>query len=91
MGGLHQADGCSHPSCQLLLHSCRCPVPYDHFALDSHAGYDMPILSVAVGGLVLVHEVHIDGIIRDLFIELGMQMTERLSVFLQAQDPHLRG
>ena len=87
--GLHHADGRSHPASQRILHGGICPVAHDHLALDAHAGYDMAVLPVAVGGLIFIHEIHVDGVIGDLFIKLGVQMAERLSVLLQAQDPHL--
>ena len=40
-------------------------------------------------GLVQVHEIHVDLIIRKLLIGLSMQVKHGLSKFLQALDPHL--
>ena len=47
----------------------------------------MPVFTTAVCGLVLIHEIHIDRIIRDLTVELGVKMKERFSVLLQSEDP----
>ncbi len=37
-------------------------------------GEDVPELPVAVGGLVEVHEVHVDGVPRQGLVGLGVQM-----------------
>ena len=42
-----------------------------------HTAHDMPVLPVAVRGLVLIHEIHIYTVVRNLLIELRMQMAER--------------
>ena len=42
----------------------------------------MAVLPVSVSGLILIHEVHIDRVIRNLPVKLGMQMQKRLSVLL---------
>ena len=47
----------------------------------------MAILSASVSRLVFIHKVHINGIVGNLLIKLGMQMAKRLSVFLQSQNP----
>ena len=63
----------------------------DHdLALDAHAAHDMAVLPVSVRGLVLVHEVHIDRVVRDLLVELCVEVHQRLPVLLQPQDPGLR-
>ena len=54
------------------------PVADDNLALDAHTGYDVAVLTVTVCGLVLVHEVHIDRVVRNLFVELCMKMKQRL-------------
>ena len=87
MAALHDAYGGSHPGGNLLLHLGIAPVAHYNLSLDSHAGYDMPVFPVAVGGLVLVHEVHVNGIVGNLLVELGMQMHQRFSVLLQSQNP----
>ena len=52
--------------------------------VPAHAGEDVPELALAVGGLVLVHEVHVDGVVGDLLVELCSEVAERLAVLAQA-------
>ena len=59
-------------------------------ALDAHAGLDERELAVAVGGLVQVHEVHVDGRPRQRLVGLGVQVQQRLAERLEPADPHLR-
>lgn len=40
--------------------------------------------------LILIHEIHINAVIRNFLIELRMQMTKRLTILLQPQNPHFR-
>ena len=87
VAALHDTYSGAHPGGKSFLHFSVRPVSYDNFSLDSHTGYDMSVLSSAVSRLVLVHEVHIDGVIGDFLIKLGMQMAQRFSVFLQSQNP----
>ena len=72
MAALDHADCGAHPGSDLLLYHRIRPVSDNHFALDSHTGHDMTVLSVTMRRLVFIHEIHIDGIIWDLFIELCM-------------------
>ena len=90
MRGLNHAQRRSHPASDLLLHPLIRPVPYDNLPLDSHTAHNMSILPVPMRRLVLIHEVHINRVIRKFLIELCMQMTQRFPKFLQPQDPHLR-
>ena len=87
---LHDTDRGAHPGCDALLYLTIFPISYDDLALDAHSGHDMAVLTVAVCSLVLIHEVHVDRIIRDLLIELGVQMKKRLAVLLQSKNPGLR-
>ena len=54
-----------------------------------HAGDDVAVLAVAVRGLVLVHEVHVDGVVGNFLVELRVQVQKRLAVLAQAGDPAL--
>ena len=87
MAAFHNTDCGAHPGSDLFLYFFRCPVSDYHFAYHTHAGYDMSKFTVAVCRLVLVHKIHVDGIVWNLFVELGMQMQQRFPVFLQSQDP----
>lgn len=90
MGRLHNAHCSSHPASQLILHTGICPMPYNNLTLNSHTAYDMAIFPVAMRRLILIHEIHINAVIRNFLIELRMQMTKRLTILLQPQNPHFR-
>ncbi len=62
----------------------------DDLARETHAGVDEARLPVAMGGLVEVHEVHVDRVPREITIELGVKMDERLLKRVQPAHPHLR-
>ena len=73
-----------------LLGDLGVGVVADHdLAVDAQAGDDVAELTVAMGGLVQVHEVHVDGLPRDLHVMLGVQLQHRLGEHFQAADPHL--
>ena len=89
VAALHQTHGRAHPVRHALLHALVAPMAGDHLALDAHAGDDVAVFAVAMGGLVLVHEVHVDGVVGDLLVELRVQVQKRLAVLAQARDPAL--
>ena len=89
VAALHQADGRAHPGGDALLHARVAPMAGDNLALDAHAGDDVAVLAVAVRGLVFVHEVHVDGVVGNLLVELRVQVQKRLAVLAQAGDPTL--
>ena len=64
------------------------PVADDGLAGDPQPGLDEPELAVAVGGLVQVHEVHVDLGPRQIAVELRVQVEQRLGQRLEAGDPH---
>ena len=66
------------------------PVADDGLARQAQARADVPELAAAVGGLVQVHEIHVDLAPREVAVELGVQVGKRLAEDLQAFDPHLR-
>ncbi len=68
----------ARPRPDLLLDGRVAPVADDHLALEAQAGGDEPELPVAVGGLVEVHEVHVDVGPRDLAVVLRVEVQERL-------------
>ena len=77
----------THPGCDLLLYLFIGPVPHHNFSLDSHTGKNVAELPPSVSRLIFIHKIHIDRVIRNLHIELCMQMEQRLSVFLKSQNP----
>ena len=89
MTGFHDTHRGAHPSRNAAQSFFVAPMAHDHLPLKSHAGDNMAILPIPVGRLVLIHEIHVDGIIGNLQIELGMKMTQRLAVLLQSQNPRL--
>ena len=58
---------------------------------QSQTGMDEPMLAVAMGGLVQVHEVHVDLGPWQVLIELRGEMEKRLTKLEEACDPHLGG
>ena len=66
------------------------PVAGDGLAGQPESGLDVGELAVAVGGLVQVHEVHVDLAPGEIAVELGVEMEKRLPQSLQAGDPHPR-
>ena len=49
----------------------------------------MAVLPASMSRLVLIHEIHIDGVIGNLTVKLSVQMAQRFSVFLKPEDPAL--
>ena len=72
-----------------VLDGCIGPVPDHDRAFEAKPCGEEPELAVTMGGLVQVHEVHVDGGPRDLVVELRVQVEERLLEATQAGDPHL--
>ena len=70
--------------CLLVL-----PVAHHRLAGLAHTGEDVGILAVAMGTLVEVHEVHVDGVVGNLLVVLCVQMEQGLAQDLQAVNPHL--
>ena len=87
MAAFHNTNGSSHPGCKTLLNLLVCPVSYNDLALDSHTGNHRSIFTAAVCRLVLIHEIHINGVVWNFLVELCVKMAQRLSVFLQSQNP----
>ena len=87
VAALHNANSSSHPGSQTLLNLFVSPVAHNYLSLDSHAGYHVTILAATVCGLILVHKVHVNGVVRDFLIELCVKVAKRLSIFLQTKYP----
>lgn len=66
-------------------------MPHNDLALKAQTGVQKPCLTVAMCGLVEVHEVHVDIRPGEIAVELGMQMHEWFTQGGQAGDPHLGG
>src|SRR6187431_1765772 len=67
------------PPTRELLDDIRVlPVAYHDLAVDPQPCADEPILPVAVGGLVEVHEVHVELSPGQLAVKLGVKMREGL-------------
>ena len=87
MAALDHAHCSAHPGTDLLLDIRVLPVTHDHLALHAETAEDMTVLSVPVGRLILVHKIHINGVIRNLPVKLCMEVKQRLPVLLQAENP----
>ena len=84
-------EGHGGPGGQAAAHPGVFPVADDHPAGDAHPGEHMAELAPAVGGLVQVHEVHIDRLPGDVAVELGVQVADRFFQLVESADPHFRG
>ena len=87
MTAFDNSDCSSHPGTNLLLHVFICPVADNDFPVHMKAAENVSEFPVTVCGLILVHEIHVDGVIRNLPVELCMQMEQWFSEFLQSQYP----
>ncbi len=66
-------------------------VPGDGLPRHAHPRQQVAELPVAVGRLVQVHVVHVDLPPRQVAVELGVQVQQRLLQRRQARDPHSGG
>ena len=81
--------GGPHPGADPALDLGVGPVADDDLAAEPQPGVQVPGLPVAVGGLVQVHEVHVDLGPRQVAVELRVQVQDRLGQGRQPADPHL--
>ena len=88
LGGIPAGAGAG-PGADLLGDFRIGVVADDDLARNAQTGHDVAELTVAVGGLVQVHEVHVDGLPRDFLVVLGGQLQQRLGQHFEAADPHL--
>ncbi len=88
LGGVPAGAGAS-PGADLLGDFRIGVVADDDLARNAEAGDDVAELTVAVRGLVQVHEVHVDGLPRNLLVVLGGQLQQRLGQHFETADPHL--
>ena len=79
----------THPCCNLTLCFFILPVSYHYLTVFTHTGYNVAEFTVTMSRLVQVHKVHIHGIPRNFFVELSMEVQQRLLQFLQTVNPHL--
>ena len=88
LGGIPAGAGAG-PGADLLGDFRIGVVADDDLARNAETGHDVAELTVAVCGLVQVHEVHVDGLPRDFLVVLGGQLQQRLGEHFEAADPHL--
>ncbi|MFM1944674.1 MAG: hypothetical protein RI897_3656 [Verrucomicrobiota bacterium] len=67
------------------------PETDDHLSVETESAHDEPVLAVAMGGLVQVHEVHINAGPGDIPVMLGVEVEDGFFEVLEALDPHLGG
>ena len=70
--------GSARPRSQACLDIFILPVPYDNLSVQAHPAADEPEFAVSVGGLVQIHEVHVDFRPRYIAIVLRVHVRERL-------------
>jgi hypothetical protein len=64
------------PGGQLLDDVSILPVADDYFAIQAQPAADESELAIAMGGLIEIHEIHVDRRPRQIAIELGMQVDK---------------
>ena len=84
--GLVDAHRHALPGTELGQDGLVLPVAEDDLVVPAHAGEDVPELALAMGRLVLVHEVHVDGVVRNLLVVLRRELAQRLAEVAQAGD-----
>ena len=87
-GSIGYRTGGPHPHRHPPPNLCILPMAGHYFPFNSHAGMNVPMLSIPMSRLVQVHVIHIDGIPGDSHIELGMEMQDRFSIGGQPPNPH---
>ncbi|MNM98970.1 hypothetical protein D3C81_1115180 [compost metagenome] len=83
--------GDAHPVADLAPSFLILPVADHHCAWQSQAGPHETELAPAVGGLVQVHEVHVDLAPGQIPVELGVELQQGFLQLTQGRDPHLGG
>ncbi len=85
-----RSDARPHPRADAAAHGGIADVAGHRLARHAEPGHDVGELAVAVGGLVEVHEVHVDRRPWQRLVGLGVQMEQRLAQLVEPVDPHLR-
>src|SRR5262245_9505441 len=79
---------CARPDADLRLYLPILPVPHNNLPIESHSAHDESVFTVAVRGLIQIHEIHVNGGPGYIAMMLGVQMEQRLSEKFEAVDPH---
>ena len=87
VAALDHAHRGPHPGRDPALNVRVRPVAHHHLALHTQPGENVAVLPVPVGRLVFIHEVHVNGVVGDLAVELGVQVQQGLAVLLKSQNP----
>ena len=72
MAAFYNAHCGTHPGCNLSCYNRICPMSNNNFSVYFHTAYNVSIFTITMCRLVFIHEIHINGIVRKLFIKLGM-------------------
>ena len=75
-----RGKACAHPISDAAPRFIAAPMPDDHLASQVHARGDEAELAVSVRRLVQIHKVHINARVRDVTVELRIELKERLAV-----------
>ena len=78
----------AHPGCDFLAESLIFPMTCNNLAFSTHTCADVAVLAVAVGTLIEIHKVHINGIPGNVTVELSIKVKIGLHHFRNARDPH---
>ena len=65
-------------------------MPHDDLARDAETSDNVAVFTIAVRGLVEIHEIHVNGLPWNLEMVLGVKLQQWLAQRLEPTDPHLR-
>ncbi len=86
-----KGDGRPHPYRDTVQNRGILPVAHHDLSLHAEATADETEFPTTVGGLIQVHEIHINCLPRNVAVELGMELEKGFGELRQPGDPHLGG
>ena len=89
--GHSHANGGLHPAADAVQDLGILPVACDDLPGHPQPSSNEAMLPVTMGGLVQIHEIHVDLVVGDLLVVLGSKVAVRLLQVCQTVDPHFRG
>ena len=80
----------ARPHADLVGHRGIGVMPHDDLARDAETSDNVAVFTIAVRGLVEIHEIHVNGLPWNLEMVLGVKLQQWLAQRLEPTDPHLR-
>ena len=69
--------GSPRPGADFVVHGFIIPKTDHDLRRSPHTSTEEPELSIAMGGLVQVHEIHVDGRPGEILVKLGVEVQKR--------------